>query len=93
MRCKYCGSEALHSDVQHKGFSTGKAAAGFAVFGVAGVAAGAIGKNIDGYRCASCGQFSKEPMDSFTAADISVVIVRAKSGNMDSKRYILTLKL
>ena len=50
MRCKYCGSQLIYPETQHKTFSTGKAVAGAVTFGVAGAAAGFIGKDQKGDR-------------------------------------------
>lgn len=80
MRCKFCGSEAVHSDTQHTNFSGKKAAAGVFAFGLWGAGAGLIGKNVDGYRCGYCGAFSEELMSYVLDAEISTAISAAKWG-------------
>ena len=80
MRCKYCGSTLLHEDTQHKTFSTGKAVAGAIVFGVAGTAAGLIGKDHKGYRCGDCGAFMDAPMDYSTEMAVDNAIRDAEAG-------------
>lgn len=87
MRCKFCGSKSLHSDSQHKSFSTGKAVAGAAVFGVYGAAAGLIGKDKKGYRCGACGAFMEAPMDVVTEAGIDNAIIAAKNGDRSMYDY------
>ena len=62
MRCKYCGSNMIHPETQHKTFSAGKAVAGAVAFGVVGAAAGLIGKDQKGYKCGACGAFMDTPM-------------------------------
>ena len=80
MRCKFCGSTALHNDTAHQTFSGGKAVAGAVALGVVGAAAGFIGKEKKGYRCASCGQFMSVPMDFMTESKINSAIRDAESG-------------
>ena len=80
MRCKFCGSKALHQDKEHKSFSTGKAVAGAVTFGVVGAAAGLIGKDVKGYRCAACGSFMDAPMDFFTESQVDSAIRDAEAG-------------
>ncbi len=74
MRCKFCGSRAVHPNTQHKNFSGGKAVAGAVAFGVVGAAAGFIGKEVKGYTCGSCGAFMKTPMDGLTERKIDEAI-------------------
>ena len=81
MRCRFCGSNSLHEDTQHKNFSAGKAVAGTVVFGVYGAAAGFIGKEKKGYRCGACGQFMDAPMDFLTESNINIAIREAESGS------------
>lgn len=61
--CPYCGSENIQPLGQHhKGFSAGKAAAGVAIAGGVGLAAGLLGKNTKqtDFVCMDCGkQFKK----------------------------------
>lgn len=87
MRCRFCGSPSLHSDTQHKVFSPGKAAAGAVVFGAVGAAAGFIGKEKKGYRCAACGNFMDIPMDTFTGMQIDNAIRAAKKGDTALYNY------
>ena len=54
--CPKCRYQEMREVGSYKsGFSAGKAVAGAALFGVAGVAAGALGKNRRLYKCPSCG--------------------------------------
>jgi TolA-binding protein len=80
MRCKYCGSNIIHPDKEHKTFSAGKAVAGAVTFGVVGAVTGFIGKDIDGYRCGSCGAFMDAPMDFSTELSVDSAIRDAESG-------------
>ncbi len=80
MRCRFCGSTALHNDTQRKNFSTGKAVAGAVTFGVVGAAAGLIGKDVAGWRCGACGQFMAEPMDVFLEMQIDAAVRDAEAG-------------
>jgi hypothetical protein len=80
MRCKFCGSNIIHPDKQHKTFSTGKAVAGAVAFGVVGAVTGFIGKDIDGYRCGACGAFMDAPMDFATEMSVDNAIRDAESG-------------
>ena len=80
MRCKYCGSNVVHPDTQHKVFSGKKAVAGAVMFGVVGAAAGMIGKDTKGYKCGSCGAFMESPMEFFTESSIDRAIRDAESG-------------
>ena len=61
--CPYCGSENVQPLGQHhKNFSVGKAAAGVAIAGGVGLAAGLLGKNTKqtDFVCMDCGkQFKK----------------------------------
>ena len=81
MRCKYCGSESLHSAEEKKGFSTGKAIAGTIAFGAIGAVAGVTGKNVKGWRCGACGAFMENPMDHFTEQCVNDAIFEAKKGS------------
>ena len=80
MRCKYCGSNVVHPDTQHKTFSGKKAVAGAVMFGVVGAAAGMIGKDTKGYKCGSCGAFMESPMEFFTESSIDRAIRDAETG-------------
>lgn len=80
MRCRFCGSTALHNDTQHKNFSTGKAVAGAVMIGTVGAAAGFIGKDVAGWRCGACGQFMAEPMDVFLEMQIDNAVRDAEAG-------------
>lgn len=80
MRCKYCGSNVVHPDTQHKVFSGKKAVAGAVMFGAVGAAAGMIGKDTKGYKCGSCGAFMESPMEYFTESSIDRAIRDAESG-------------
>ena len=84
MRCRYCGSNMIHPDTRHKTFSSGKAVAGAVVFGVAGAAAGFIGKDSHGYTCGACGAFMDAPMDMFTESSIDSAVRTAQSGGSRS---------
>ncbi len=79
MRCKYCGSNVIHPDVQHKNFSKGKAVAGAILAGPIGATAGAIGTDIKGYKCGNCGAFMEEPMDLSTEKGIEESIKAAEN--------------
>ncbi len=80
MRCRYCGSKLIHPDTQHQSFSSGKAVAGAATFGVVGAAAGFIGKDYKGYKCGSCGAFQESAMDFATEMDVALAISLAENG-------------
>ena len=80
MRCRFCGSTALHAAEEHRNFSTGKAIAGTIVFGPTGAAAGMLGKKIQGYRCTQCGSFMESTMDCLTEREVNDAIYSAKSG-------------
>ena len=80
MRCRFCGSTAIHPDSQRKNFSTGKAIAGAVTFGYVGAAAGLIGKDQKGYRCASCGSFMESPMDAITESSVNNAVIEAETG-------------
>lgn len=80
MRCPKCGSKMFYRDTNHKLFSAGKAVAGAITFGVAGVAAGFIGKDEKCYRCGTCGAISSAPMDFMTAGGIDRAVEDARSG-------------
>lgn len=61
--CPYCGSENVQPLGQHhKGFSAGKAAAGVAIAGGVGLAAGLLGKNTKqtDFVCMDCGKQFKQ---------------------------------
>ena len=79
MRCKYCGSTSIHSAIEHKNFSTGKALAGTIVFGPLGAGAGMLGKEIAGFRCTQCGGFMEHPMDTLTEKMVNDAIYSAKN--------------
>ena len=81
MRCRFCGSRSIHQDTQHKTFSAGKAAAGVAVLGVYGAAAGFIGKDQKGYRCVACGAFMDVPMDMVTESALNEAVIAAQNGD------------
>ena len=55
MRCRFCGSQSLTQDTEHKNFSAGKAVAGAVILGPIGAMGGFVGKDKSGYRCAECG--------------------------------------
>ncbi len=80
MRCKFCGSESIRQDTEHKNFSTGKAVAGAVAFGIVGAVTGFIGKDISGYRCGACGAFMEMPMDVISESSINRAISDAESG-------------
>ena len=80
MRCKYCGSQLIYPETQHKTFSTGKAVAGAVTFGVAGAAAGFIGKDQKGYKCGACGAFMETTMDFMTESSINRAVKEAERG-------------
>ena len=84
MRCRFCGSEAIHGDTENKGFSVGKAVAGTMVFGSAGAVAGITGKKVEGLRCSACGAFMESPMDYNTEKLINDAIYSAKKGSFTS---------
>ena len=79
MRCKYCGSQSVHSSDEYKGFSAGKAIAGTIAFGAIGAIAGATGKKTHGYRCGACGQFMESLMDYHTEQNVNDAIYRAEN--------------
>lgn len=79
MRCKYCGSQLIYPETQHKTFSTGKAVAGAVTFGVAGAAAGFIGKDQKGYKCGACGAFMETTMDFMTESSINRAVKEEKT--------------
>ena len=80
MRCKFCGSQALRPDKEHRNFSIGKAAAGAVAFGPIGSVSGFVGKDLSGYRCGACGAFMDAPMDLFTEHQIDNAISDAEAG-------------
>ena len=80
MRCKYCGSQLIYPETQHKTFSTGKAVAGAVTFGVVGAAAGFIGKDQKGYKCGACGAFMETTMDFMTESSINRAVKEAERG-------------
>ena len=79
MRCPHCGSRMIVPAAVHKNFSVGKAVAGAVVAGPIGAAAGFIGKDIQGYRCNTCGAFSKTPMNAVDESLINTAVERAKN--------------
>ena len=79
MRCPHCGSRMIVPAADHKNFSVGKAVAGAVVAGPIGAAAGFIGKDIQGYRCNTCGAFSKTPMNAVDESLINTAVERAKN--------------
>lgn len=85
MRCKYCGSSAIHHANEYKDFSVGKAIAGTVVFGPIGAVAGVTGKKIEGFRCPKCGGFMEKPMDTTIEKLINDAIYDAKKGNAHSR--------
>lgn len=80
MRCKFCGSQSLRADQEHRNFSVGKAVAGAAIFGPYGAIGGFVGKDLNGFRCGSCGAFMDAPMDLFTEHQIDNSIADAEAG-------------
>lgn len=60
-KCPMCGERRKWKriDIQHKGFSVGKAAVGVFLFGKYGLLAGTLGNKKETYACGKCG-FSHE---------------------------------
>lgn len=79
MRCRFCGSTSIHTAVDHKNFSAGKALAGTVVFGPMGAGAGMMGKEINGFRCTRCGGFMEHPMDPQTERQVNDAIYSARN--------------
>ncbi len=85
--CPYCGSRELHAE--HKGFSGGKALAGYAVTGGIGLLAGTIGSHDTQITCLKCGKNFKageakvvNPNDIPTGIDAQIIAIAEKGGKM-----------
>lgn len=74
-RCAVCGSARVVEDTENNGFSYGKAAVGYAVFGVVGTVAGINGKKNGVFKCADCGHTMMEPMDAKTKEIIDACVM------------------
>ena len=74
-RCAVCGSARVVEDTENNGFSYGKAAVGYAVFGVVGTVAGINGKKNGVYKCADCGHTMMKPMDDATKEIIDACVM------------------
>ena len=88
MRCRFCGSQSLTQDTEHKNFSAGKAVAGAVILGPIGAMGGFVGKDKSGYRCAECGAFMESGMDLSTEMSIDSAVHEAEiTGRTDLLAY------
>lgn len=88
MRCRFCGSQSIQPDTEHKNFSTGKAVAGAVLVGPIGAVGGFAGKAKKGYRCAECGAFMETPMDLSTELSIDSAVRQVETlGQTDLLHY------
>ncbi len=84
MRCKYCGSQRIHSITQKDGYSMKKGLVGAVVLGPVGAVAGIDGKTSTSLYCPVCHEES-EYMDSALDSKITIAII---NNNIDELRVL-----